>query len=187
MWNLITKEDFDEFEVDTGYVLNDYNFEAKDAPDKANLVCVTSGGFTVSHTKTFGNHGDDVDGINGRFAELEYVQSSDTKISFTALTADAETIALALGCATIDGEKITADSKLKDEHFKPIIWIGKKKGGGLLGVKIDRALSTDGLNLTTSKQGKGTIGIGLTGFKSIENPDKEPIEFYSTAPVDEAV
>lgn len=184
MWELITKDDFDEFEIDTGYLLSEYDFDAKEAPDKENLICVTTGGFSISHTKTYANYGDDVDGINGTFAELEYVESSDTKVSFTALTADVDTLALALGCATVDGEKITTTNDLKEEHFKDVVWLGKKKGGGLLGAKIKRTLSTGGLTLTTSKNGKGTIGIELTGFKSINTPNEEPFELYSTTPIE---
>ena len=46
-------------------------------------------------------------------------------------------------------------------------------------VKLINGLSTAGLSLTTSKNGKGNIGITLTGHVSISNQDAMPMEFYS--------
>ncbi len=181
MWELVTKEDFDQFEIDTAYILNDYDFEAGGVPAKESVVCVTTGDISVSHTKTMENMASDVNGINGRFAELEYVSDSSTTLSFTALNADPQTIALGLGCASVDGTKITTTDELSLEHFKDIVVVGKKRGGGLVGAKLKRTLSTGGFDMTTRKQGKGTFRITLTAFKSIEEPNVVPIEFYSTA------
>ena len=41
------------------------------------------------------------------------------------------------------------------------------------------ALSTAGLSLKTSKDGKGNIGLTLTGHVSINDQDTMPMEFYS--------
>ena len=103
LWELVTKEDFDEFAIDTAYNLTDYDFESNAAPSVENIICVTTGDISVNHSKSTGNHGDDVNGINGRFKELEYVENSETTLGFTSLTASPKAIALALGCATVNG------------------------------------------------------------------------------------
>ena len=180
LWELVTKEDFDEFAIDTAYVLSDYDFSSNAAPSVEKVVCVTTGDISINHTKTTSNHGDDVNGINGRFKELEYVESSETTVGFTSLTADAKTIAMALGCATINDSEITTRDELRDEDFKDVVIVGKKKGGGLVGAKLSNTFSTGGLAMTFSKNAKGNHAITLTAFKSIANPNEVPIKFYST-------
>lgn len=180
LWELVTKEDFDEFAIDTAYILSDYDFESNAAPSVENIICVTTGDISVNHTKTTGNYADDVNGINGRFKELEYVESSETTLGFTSLTASPKAIALALGCATVNGNEITTRDELRDEDFKDVVVVGKKKGGGLVGAKLKNTFSTGGLAMTFSKNAKGNHAITLTAFKSIENPNEVPITFYST-------
>lgn len=180
MWELVTQEDFDEFAIDTAYILSDYDFDSNVAPSVENVICVTTGDISVAHAKATANHGDDVNGINGRFKELEYVESSDTTLGFTSLTASPKAIALALGCATINGNEITTRDELRDEDFKDVVVVGKKKGGGLVGARLKNTFSTGGLSMTFSKNAKGNHTITLTAFKSIDNPNEVPITFYST-------
>ena len=186
LWELVTKEDFDEFAIDTAYILSDYDFESNAAPSVKNIICVTTGDISVNHSKSTANHGDDVNGINGRFKELEYVESSETTLGFTSLTASPKAIALALGCATVNGNEITTRDELRDDDFKDVVVVGKKKGGGLVGAKLKNTFSTGGLAMTFSKNAKGNHAITLTAFKSIENPNEVPITFYSTTAVAEA-
>ena len=159
MWELVTQDDFDEFAIDTAYILNDYDFDSNLAPTVDSVVCVTTG---------------------GKFKELEYVESSDTTLGFTSLTASPKAIALALGCATINGNEITTRDELTDEDFKDVVVVGKKKGGGLVGAKLKNTFSTGGLAMTFSKNAKGNHSITLTAYKSIANPNEVPVKFYST-------
>ena len=76
LWELVTKEDFDEFAIDTAYILSDYDFESNAAPSVENIICVTTGDISVNHSKSTANHGDDVNGISVRIMELEFVESS---------------------------------------------------------------------------------------------------------------
>lgn len=180
MWELVTKEDFDEFAIDTAYILSDYDFASNAAPTVDKIICVTTGDISVTHAKTTANYGDDVNGINGKFKELEYVESSDTTLSFTSLSASPKAIALALGCATVNGNEITTIDKLSDKDFNDVVVVGKKKGGGLVGAKLKNTFSTGGLSMKFSKNAKGNHSITLTAYKSIANPNEVPIKFYST-------
>jgi len=47
------------------------------------------------------------------------------------------------------------------------------------------ALSTGGLSLQTTKNGKGQVQIELTGHVSINAQDTMPMEWYSADPVTE--
>lgn len=180
LWNLVTKDDFDEFAIDTAYILSDYDFESNEAPSVDKIVCVTTGDISINHNKSTANYGDDVNGINGRYKELEHVENSETNLTFTSLTASAKAIATALGCSTINGNKITTRDNLLDEDFKDVCVVGKKKGGGLVGAKLYNTFSTGGISMTYTKNAKGNISITLTAFKTIEKPDEVPVEFYST-------
>jgi hypothetical protein len=69
---------------------------------------------------------------------------------------------------------------MKQRDFAAIWWVGDKADGGLVAVKIKNALSTAGLSLKTTKDGKGNISLTLTGHVSINDQNTMPMEFYST-------
>ena len=45
-------------------------------------------------------------------------------------------------------------------------------------IRLINALSTGGFSIQTSKNGKGTIGLNLTGHVSVASQDEVPMEFY---------
>ena len=78
--------------------------------------------------------------------------------------------------------KITPRRDLKQTDFADIWWVGDRADGGLVAVKLINALSTGGLSLQTTKNGKGQVSIELTGHVSINAQDTMPMEWYSADP-----
>jgi hypothetical protein len=68
--------------------------------------------------------------------------------------------------------------------YKDLWWVGDKANGGAYAIRLINALSTAGLNIQTSKNGKGTNAVTLTGHVSMDQPDLVPMEFYDIEPVD---
>jgi hypothetical protein len=110
--------------------------------------------------------------------ELKKLESWMCKIGFTAIDTSPELIQLALGAADISGNKITPRRSLNITDFKDIWWVGDKANGGMVAIKLINALSTGGLSLRTTKNGKGQISVTLSGHVSIEDQDTVPMEFY---------
>lgn len=80
--------------------------------------------------------------------------------------------------------KVTPRRNLSQNDFTDIWWVGDRADGGLVAAKIMNALGTGGLNLQTTKNGKGTIACELTGHVSINSQDIVPAEFYTIDPDD---
>lgn len=176
----ISKDTFDELQLDAGILL--YNFDPETAADPADedIICATTGGINPTCVPSYSDMGEDVDNCPAGTMELKKLDSWECKISFTAIKASAEMIHLALGAADVEGNKITPRSSVKLTDYKDIWWVGDKANGGLVAIKLINALSTDGLSLQTSKNGKGQIACTLMGHVSIENLNVVPMEFYST-------
>jgi hypothetical protein len=67
---------------------------------------------------------------------------------------------------------------LKQSDFKDVWWVGDKANGGAYAIKLKNALSTGGLSIQSTKNGKGTNAMTLTGHFSLDNQDDVPMEIY---------
>lgn len=176
----IPESTFNEIQLDAGVLLKSFD-PTTGALDKANIICATSGGIQASCTPTFSDYGEDVDNCPANMKELKKLDSWETKMSFTSLSVNAETIKLALGAADVSSNKITPRRDLKQDDFEDAIWwVGDRSDGGYAAVKLLNALG-GGFSIQSTKNGKGTFSIELTGHVSIDAQDVVPMEFYVSA------
>lgn len=178
----IKQSTFQELQVEAGVLLNTFNPANPVAPADEDIICATTGGITVEAKPEYTDFGEDVDNCPNNTKELKHLDSWTCTISTTALGTSAEAIRLALGAADIDESNtslVTPRNELKMADFGDIWWVGDRADGGLVAVKLFNALSTEGFSLTTTKKGKGQIGLTLTGHVSINSQDVVPMEFYS--------
>lgn len=185
-FTIIPKSTFDELQMDAGILLNNFNPDNPNVTD-ADIITATTGGFTVNAKPTFSDLGSDVDNCPENTKELKHLDSWEVTVGFTALDTSASVLKLALGCADIDSgnsAKVAPRKDLSQSDFSDIWWVGDKADGGFVAVKLINALSTDGLSLKTTKNGKGNLSVTLTGHVSINEQTKMPIEFYSTGSED---
>lgn len=176
----IPENTFEGLQLDAGVLLNTFNPDAPAITDAA-IICATTGGIQVSCVPTYSDLGEDVDNCPNNMKELKKLESWECKISTSCLGTSVEAIRLALGAADITAatSKITPRRSLDQEDFSDIWWVGDRADGGLVAVKLINALATGGFSLQTTKNGKGTIGLELTGHVSINAQDTMPMEFYS--------
>lgn len=175
----IPADTFDALQINAGVLLHTFDPATAAEPDDEDIICATTGGIAVSCVPTYSDMGEDVDNCPVNMMELKKLDGWECKISFTALSASADMILLALGAADKSGNKITPRRNLKVSDFGDIWWVGDKADGGMVAVKLLNALSTGGLTLQTTKNGKGQLSVELTGHVSLENQDVMPMEFYS--------
>lgn len=177
---VIPQDTFENLQMNAGVLLTSFDPASPTIAD-ASIICATTGGISVSCVPTYSDFFEDVDNAPNNTKEGKHLDSWECKVSTTGLGASEEQIALALGAATISGNKVSPRRDVQLTDFKDIWWVGDKADGGLLAVKVMNALSTGGFSLQTSKNGKGTIGIELTGHVSINAQNTVPMEFYSIA------
>lgn len=175
----ISETTFKELQVEAGIILDTFDPEKPEIAE-GSIICATTGGITVSCVPTFIDWGEDIDNVPNNTMELKQVSSYETSLGFNALNATAKVIRTALGAADIDAAsgKITPRMELKDTDFANIWWVGDRSDGGMVAVCLKNALSTAGLSLTTTKNGKGQIAVTLTGHTSIKDQTVVPMDFY---------
>ena len=187
MFTVIPQSTFEELQLDAGVLLNTFDPSAPAAPEDTAIICATTGGINASCVPTYSDMGEDVDNCPVNMKELKHLDSWECKLSFTALGTSPEAIKLALGAADIgspDTTKVTPRRDLEQTDFKDIWWVGDRADGGLVAICLKNALSTGGLTLQTTKNGKGQVSVELTGHVSIDAQDVMPMEFYSSAPTE---
>lgn len=178
MFTKISESAFNELQTNAGVILKSFNPENPAAPADEDIVCATTGGITVSCVPSYEDMGADVDNCPNNTMELKKLTGWDCKISFTALSITAETLKLALGAADIAGGKVAPRAHLKNTDFSDIWWAGDLGENGVAAACLKNALSTGGVSIKTTKDGKGNLSVELTGHVSIKDIDTVPMEFY---------
>lgn len=177
-YTVIPQDAFDTLQLDAGILLKDFNPANPSTVSDSNIICATTGGINISCVPTFSDLAEDVDNAPNGMLEMKHLDSWECKIGFTALTVSTDVIALALGASTVSGNKIVPNRNLNTSDFDDLWWVGDMADGGFACVKLLNALSTSGLTLQTTKNGKGQITCELTGHVSIDNQNVMPMEFY---------
>ena len=172
---------FKEIQVEAGVIVKHFD-PNNPVIDRHNIVCVTSGGITITAKPSFTDFGEDVDNVPNNSMEMKMVESWECTLAATALDTSAESIRMMLGVADIDANDANRITPRRDislsDFMDEIWWVGDRADGGFIACQVLNALSTDGFALQTTKNGKGTTSITLTGHFSLDAVDTVPMNFY---------
>ena len=180
MFTVIPQDTFDGLQLEAGVLLTDFDPSDPEVVDDA-IVCATTGGISISAVPEYTDLGEDVDNVPPNMKELKSDPKWTCQITTTGLGTTPEAIRLALGAADITAAsgKIAPRSKLNQDDFADLWWVGDKANGGFVAAKLINALSTGGFSLQSTKDGKGQVSLEFTGHVSLNAQDVMPIEFYS--------
>lgn len=181
----IPQDTFEGLQLDAGVLLRNFDPAATTEPALEDIICATTGGITISCSPAFTDMGADVDNAPVNVKELMKLENWTCTMSFDALSTSVPFLKLALGCADADATKVTPRRDLKQTDFTDIWWVGDRADGGWVAVKLMNALSTGGISLKTTKSGKGQTSVTLTGHVSVDAQDVVPMEFYSSAAIED--
>lgn len=173
----IPENTFNELQTEAGVLLKSFD-PANATLDKSAIICATTGGIRASCVPTFRDNGEDVDNCPPNMKELKEIVSYECRLSFTAISITEESLRMSVGAADKSGNKVTPIQDLKEADFSDIWWVGDRSDGGLVAVCLKNALSTDGLSLQTTKNGKGQLSVNMMGHYTITDQKKVPMEFY---------
>ena len=179
---------FDGLGLDAGVLLKQFDIEdaidGKDGFDDEDIITATTGGVNPSCTPTFSDLGEDVDNVPNGMKEMMHLDTWDVSLSTTAYDTSPESVKMALGCADIDGDKVTPRMSLKQTDFFDVWWVGDKANGGFIAIHVLNAMSVSGFSLQSTKNGKTTFPLTFNGHVSINAQDVVPMEIYSIDPED---
>ena len=185
-YDILTKEDFESMAYGGAILVKDFDPTTFTPPAEGGVFMATSGDITINDNVNTLDLGEDVNGIYYQYKELQVITGSAAKtVTVTALNFGAEDIRRALGAADIDtqdGNHVTTRLYYKSTDFENIALVFPKVGGGYVALVMSNALSKDGLSITTTKNGKATMSLTITAFRSIEDKAKAEIEYYSFSP-----
>ena len=187
MFTLVSEDAFDELQLDAGVLLSTFDVtNPYTEPASENIIATTTGGINPVCAPTYDDLAEDVDNVPNNMMEFMKLSGWDCSLSFSSIKFNAENIRWSLGAAdktTGTGyTKIVPRRDLAQTDFADIWWVGDKANGGAVAIKLINALSTGGLNIQTTKNGKGTNAVTLTGHVSLAAQDTMPMEFYDIAP-----
>lgn len=182
----IADDAFEALQLEAGVLLNTFDPANPVAPQSEHIVATTTGGVNPVCQAEYQDFAEDVDNAPNNVMEFKQLTGWLCSLSFSTIKFNAQNTVFALGAADVeDGtgfKKITPRRDLNLSDFKDIWWVGDKANGGAFAIRLMNALSTEGLSIQTSKNGKGTNDVTLTGHVSLAAQDKMPMEFYDIDP-----
>lgn len=155
-----------------------------------NILGATSGGFSFATNPNYVDFGEDVDNVPANTMQLKRIMGYDPVISGTFLTVTPALAKQLIGGADIDGtdtSKVVPASELAESDFDDVWVIGdysdKNTGAsaGFIAIHLMNALNTAGLQLQTTKDGKGQFAFEFHAHYDIEDIDTVPFEVYVKA------
>lgn len=148
--------------------------------DDTKVLGATRGGGTFVATSEIREP--DVDGKRYRFKGGAFVDSVDAQLTGTLVEIRPEIFAkiLATGEATTSGKKTTVKMHTAiqgTDYIDSLVWIGDMSGGGLVLIALKNALNNNGMTMTFTDKGEGTIPFEFHAYQSaVEDYDYAPFE-----------
>lgn len=184
LFTRISSDAMDALQLDAGVLLSSFDpLNPYVPPTDDQIIATTTGGINPTCKPTYNDFGEDVDNVPNNMMEFKHLDGWDCAMGFTTIKFNEKNTVWALGAAdstTLSNgvKKITPRRNVNLSDFKDIWWVGDKANGGAYAVRLKNAVSTDGLNIQSTKNGKGTNQMTLTGHVSIYSQNDMPMEFY---------
>lgn len=188
MWSAtkITADAAEKMQVNAGLLLNNFDVANPVEPADADIVCETTGDFSITCTPETQDFFEDVNNAPTNTLEGKRITGWTCGLGVTALSITEDTLALSLGAyeSTDDGG-IRPRKTYNVEDFTGLYWIGDMiDENKLFVVAMDNTVSTGGLSFTSTNNGKGGLALTLTPHVSAKELDKVPMAFYILEKVD---
>lgn len=183
---VVSEDAFETLQLDAGVLLSSFNPDSPATPASADIICTTSGGIHITCVPTYSDFGADVDNVPPNMMEYKHLDGWDCAMAFSNIKFNQSNLAFGLGAADTTGTtKVVPRRDLEQTDFKDALWwVGDKADGGAVAVCLKHALSTGGLDIQTTKNGKGKMALTITGHVSVNAQSTMPMEFYVLAAED---
>lgn len=192
-YNKVASDAFDTIQLDAGVLLTAFDFtKPYDEPADNVILATTTGGIHSVCQPTYEDLGEDVDNVMNNTKELLILTGWDCHWEFTSIKFNKDNIALSIGPADQGNAptgaptgtvKIVPRAGVEQSDFKGTLYAAfPMANGGIYVEVLKNALSTGGLDVQTTKNGKGTNKMTITGFVSVADSDEVPMEHFFIPP-----
>lgn len=182
MWKAtrISTDAAQKMQINAGILLNKFDITKPSEPANDDIVCDTTGSFSITCTPETNDLFADVNNAPTNTKEGKQITGWTCGLTVTALSVTEETIKTALGACVEDTDGgIRPRRFYESTDFKQLYWIGDMMDTNkLFCVVMDNTVSTGGISFTASDDGKGSLALSLTPHASTEDIEKIPMGFY---------
>lgn len=182
MWSAstISAEAAQHMQVDAGTLLKRFNILNPAAPLDSDILAATTGDFAINETAEFSDFLEDVNGAPNGTKEGARITKWTRTLGVSIIEITNETLKLALGAAKdLANGGISSKRQVSLSDFREMWWIGDMADETkLLAIHLKNGLSTGGLGLSTTKNGKGKVGLTITAHPSTANIEESPMEYF---------
>lgn len=188
MWTAtkISADAANNMQIQAGLLLNTFDVTNPVEPADADIICATTGDFNITCVPQTSDFFEDVNNAPNNTKEGKHITGWDCGLTVGCLEITEDTLKMALGAADIGADGgVHPRSDYKQTDFAPYYWVADMVDENkLLAVVMDDTVSTGGVSLTTTKNGKGKLSLTLTPHASAHTPTKVPMGFYVLEKVD---
>lgn len=176
----------EHMQVDAGLLCSNYDITNPVAPADSDIITATTGDISINCTAQTQDFLEDVNNAPNNTKEGKRITGWECTFGMTALEFTNAVLKLAAGAADINANGgISPRRQIQLTDFETLYFLGDMVDEDkLFVVKMDNALSTGGIAITTAKNGKGKNNITLTAHTSLADIEKIPMEFYILEKVD---
>lgn len=177
---------FQKLQLNAGILLRSFDPETATV-ERAGIVGATTGGVNFTATPSYSDFGDDIDNVPANMKELKKLDSWAVSMGGTFVTIDVAGAKSLMGAADVSENKITPRNDLLADDFEDLWWVGdysdenSEESGGFIAIHMMNTLSTGGLSIRSTDNGKGNFAFTYTAHYSMDDPDKVPFEVYVQA------
>lgn len=182
MWKAtrISADAAEKMQVNAGLLLNQFDVANPVEPSDADIVCETTGDFSITCTPETSDLFDGVNNAPLNTKEGKRITGWTCSLGITAISITEDTLALSLGASQVEADGgIRPRAQYEVDDFKSLYWIGDMVDENkLFAVVMDNTVSTGGLSFTSTNNGKGGLALSLAPHASIKEAYKVPMAFY---------
>lgn len=188
LYTVIPSDIRDQIQKNAGVLLSAFDpTNPYTPPNNADIIGATTGGINPTCEPQMTDFFEDVDNAPNNTLEGQEITGYNCAMGFTSISFNEANIARGVGAVTVTTmangvKKIVPRKDIATTDFKDVWWVTDMLNGGALAVRLRNAFSTGGLSIQSTKDGKGTAGMTLTGFVSAQAQNDMPMEYYLIPP-----
>lgn len=174
----------DNVQVNAGILVDTFNIASPAEPADSAIICATTGDFSINCTPETEDFFEDVNNAPNRTKEGLRITGWTCEMTVNCLEITEKTLRLALGAADVDsGTGGDGGVHPRDQYvsadFQDIYWLGDMVDEEkVFVIKMSNSVSTGGMGLSTTKNGKGSVALTIGSFRSLANYEDIPMSFY---------
>lgn len=182
MWkaSTISADAANAMQVDAGTLLSRFDISNVVAPADEDIIAATTGDFNIVETPEYNDFLEDVNNAPNGTKEGARITSWNRSLTVAIIEFTKKTIKFALGAAKeLANGAVTSKRQVQLSDFTECWWIGDTVDENkVLAIHLKDSISTGGLSMTTTKNGKGQISLTITPHPTLADIEASPIEYY---------